>query len=135
MKRLAPRRYNAWVTVLMAIYVGLLLVVWPHAKSEASLSLRAMLALLPTLPVIGVAVVIAWRVLSGDELEQRLHMNALGIAAAIVCVLSLVGGFLAAAKVATFGGDVLIWVFPVACVTYAIARSVLARRYGSSECG
>lgn len=134
-KRLPRRRYKVWVAVLMTVYVGVLLVVWPHVKSDASMPVRALLALLPTVPVIAVTVIMAWRVLSGDELEQRLHMDALGIAAAIVCVLSLVGGFLAAAKIATFGGDVLIWVLPVASVTYAIARWLLARRYGGTGCG
>lgn len=135
MKRLTTRRYNLWVMLLMAAYVGLLLLVWPHAKSGAPMPVRALLALLPALPVVAVNVVMAWRVLSSDELEQRLHMDALGLAAAVVCVLSLLGGFLAAAKVATFGGDVLIWVFPVACVTYGIARWLLARRYGGAGCG
>ena len=134
MKRLTTRRYNVWVAALMAAYIGLLLIVWPHAKSDASMLVRALLALLPALPVIAVTVVMAWRVLSSDELEQRLHMDALGFAAAVVCVLSLVGGFLAAANVATFGGDVLIWVFPVTCIAYGIARWVLARRYGGTGC-
>lgn len=134
MKRLGARRYNIGVMLLMAAYAGLLLVVWPHAKSDAPVLVRALLALLPTLPVIGVTVLMGWRVLSSDELEQRLHMDALGLAAAVVCVLSLLGGFLAAAGVARFGGDVLIWVFPVACVAYGIARWLLARRYGGAGC-
>ena len=81
MKRLSTRHYNLWVTGLMVAYVGLLLLVWPQAKSDAPVPLRALLALLPALPVIAVTVVMAWRVLSSDELEQRLHMDALGLAA------------------------------------------------------
>ncbi len=79
-------------------------------------------------------VVMAQRVLHSDELEQRIHMDALGVATAIVCVVSMVGGFLAAAHVVVFGGDVLIWVFPVVCLSYGAGRLLLARRYGGAGC-
>lgn len=134
MKRLSQRQYNAWVTALMVVYIALLLLVWPYAKSGAPTALRVLVALLPALPVIAVMGIMLWRMLSTDELEQRVHMNALGIAAAVVCAASLIGGFLAAARVVSMGGDILIWVFPVATVVYGIARWLLGRRYGATGC-
>lgn len=118
----------------MVLYVGLLLLLWPYAKTASSPVLRTFLAVLPALPVIGVMVVMALRVMRSDELEQRIHMSALGIATAIVCVASLVGGFLAAAHAIALDGDVLIWVFPLVCVSYGLSRWLLSRRYGGTGC-
>lgn len=134
MTRQSAAQYRLRIWLLMAIYVALIVFVWPHARTTSSLPLRALFALLPTLPVLGVIAVMARRVLRSDELEQRIHMNALGIATAIVCVASLVGGFLAAAHVVAFDGDVLIWIFPLVCVSYGAARWLLARRYGGAGC-
>ena len=134
MTRQTAAQYRMRVWLLMSVYVALIFFVWPYAKTAANLPLRALFALLPTVPVIGVVMVMAWRVLGSDELEQRIHMNALGIATAIVCVASLVGGFLAAAHVVALDGDVLIWVFPLVCVSYGASRWWLARRYGGAGC-
>jgi O-antigen/teichoic acid export membrane protein len=122
MKRLTAARYRLRILLLMAIYIGLVLFAWPYAKTASSLPLRTLLALLPTLPVIGVVLVMAQRVVRSDELEQRVHMNALGVATAVVCVLSLLGGFLSAAHVVAL------------CVSYALARWLLGRRYGGMGC-
>ena len=134
MTRQTTRQYRLRVGVLMAVYIALILLVWPYARTAASLPLRALFAVLPTLPVIGVIVAMARRVVHSDELQQRIHMNALGVSFAIVCVASLVGGFLAASQVIALGGDVLIWVFPVACLGYAASRWWLGRRYGGVDC-
>lgn len=56
------------------------------------------------------------------------------VASAIACVASLVGGFLAAAHVVGFGGDILIWVFPLLCFSYGAMRWLLACRYGGGGC-
>ena len=133
MKRQPVAQYRLQVMLLMALYVVLILFVWPYAKTSASAWLRTLFALLPTLPVIGVMGVMARRVVRSDELEQRVHMSALGVSTAIICVASLIGGFLAAARLVAFGGDVLIWVFPLVCVSYCTARWLLGRRYGGDE--
>lgn len=122
------------IWLLMSVYVALILFVWPYAKTASSLPLRALFAVLPALPVIGVIMAMAWRVLGSDELEQRIHMNALGIATAIVCVASVVVGFLAMAHVVALGGDALFWVFPLVCLSYGASRWLLARRYGGVDC-
>jgi len=134
MTRQTAAQYRMRVWLLMAVYVALIFFVWPYAKTAASLPLRALFALLPTVPVIAVVAVMMRHVMRSDELEQRIHMLALGIATAIVCVGSLVGGFLAAAHVIVLGGDVLLWVFPLVCVTYGTSRWWLVRRYGGAGC-
>jgi len=134
MKRQSRAQYRMRVWLLMSVYVALIFFVWPYAKTAASMPLRALFALLPTLPVMGVVVVMMRHVMRSDELEQRIHMIALGIATATVCCGSLVGGFLAAAHVVAFGGDILLWVFPLVCVSYGMSRWLLARRYGGAGC-
>lgn len=135
MPRFTKKQYRLQVWALMSIYIAIMLLVWPHARSAASLPWKIMFALAPVLPVIAVIWLMAKRVLHSDELEQRVHMAALSMATGIVAALSLVGGFLSAAGVVVFDGDILIWVFPALCLSYAAARALFSRRYGSMDCG
>jgi hypothetical protein len=129
MSRYTQTQYRRHMLVLMAIYVGLMLFAWPYVHT-ASLPLRLALALAPVLPVVAVIVLMAKRVMHSDELEQRVHMVALSVATGLVGVLSLLGGFLCAAGLLAFSGDVLVWVVPLLCVAYGGMRWWLGRRYG-----
>jgi hypothetical protein len=128
MVRVSRRRYNLQVTVIMLVYVALMLFEWPLVAKTDGLALRTLLALLPTLPVVAVVVLLARMVMRGDELEQRMHLIALSIAVGVISVASIVGGFLAIAKVWTIDGEILFWVFPALCMVYGVARIVLVRR-------
>lgn len=128
MVRVSRRRYNLQVTVIMLVYVALMLFEWPLVAKTDGLALRTLLALLPTLPVVAVVVLLARMVMRGDELEQRMHLIALSIAVGVISVASIVGGFLAIAKVWIVGGEILFWVFPALCMVYGITRIVLVRR-------
>jgi hypothetical protein len=101
---------------------------WPLVAKTDGLALRTLLALLPAVPVVAVIVLLARVVVRGDELEQRLHLIALSIAVGVVSVASIVGGFLAIARVWSVGGEILFWVFPALCMVYGISRIVLVRR-------
>jgi len=131
MPRFTERRYQSRVILAMALYVVVLLLAWPLVRSTASQSLRVVLALLPTLPVLYVIWQMARRVWQADELEQRTHLVALGASTAIVGMASLVGGFLAAARVVQLDGSILIWVFPAMLISYHAARRWVARHYGN----
>ena len=78
----------------------------------------------------------AVRVLRGDELEQRTHLIAIGVAAIAVALVSLVSGFLAAAGLLTLDttAGVLVWIFPILLLVYGAARTLAARHYGSLGC-
>lgn len=128
MARVSKARYNLQVAVIMAIYVALMLFEWPLVAKTDGLALRTLLALLPAVPVVAVIALLARMVVRGDELEQRLHLIALSIAVGVISVASIVGGFLAIAKVWTVGGEILFWVFPALCMLYGISRIVLVRR-------
>ncbi len=134
MSRFSRREYRLKTFALMAVYIALMLVVWPQARHAASLPWKVMLSLGPVVPVVLVIGLMMKRVLHSDELEQRVHLLALSAASGLVGVLSLVGGFLRASGALAFDGDILIWVFPVLCVSYGVARWLLGRRYGGTGC-
>ena len=137
MTRLSNKRYQ-WQTMLtMTVYVTVLLLVWPLARTVDSLLLKLLFALTPMVPMLYMFALMARRIRDSDELEQRMHLIALGVASVVVGALSLIGGFLAAAHVLTLDGSVLIWVFPVMLISYGIAHLVVVRRYGGElfACG
>jgi hypothetical protein len=132
MPRLTENQYQ-WRAMLAAgTYIAAMLIVWPLGHSAASVPVKAMLALLPLLPMFYLIGMAAWRIQQSDELEQRLHLIALGVSSAVVATLSLAGGFLASAKVMSLDGRILIWVFPLMVSCYSVTRWWLARGYGAS---
>ena len=130
MPRLTPKRYEQQLSLTMMVYVVVMLADGPLLHAASHLALKAALAVAPVLPMLYVIALMWRRVRDSDELEQRTHLVALGAAAALVCGLSMVGGFLVAGGVLHIGGAVLIGVFPVLMVSYALARKLVARRYG-----
>jgi hypothetical protein len=122
--------------IAMSIYVVVFLTVWPLARGAADPLTKVAYALTPVLPLFYVIWLMARRILQSDELEQRTHLIGLGVSAAVVSILSIVSGFLAAANVMTLeaASIVLVWIFPLLMISYGIARSYAARRYGGSGC-
>jgi hypothetical protein len=92
--------------------------------------LRTLVALMPVLPI-GLAVrAIARHIRAIDELQQRIELEAVSIATALVSLGYLAGGFLQQAEVIDVpAGAAMIWVFPSVCLTYGIAKAVVSRRY------
>lgn len=128
--RLPVRQYQWRVLAAMVVYVLVMVLAWPLVRETASLPLKVALALLPVLPMLYVIALMAQRVLRSDELEQRTHLIALGVATLVTGALSLVGGFLAIAKVLPLDGSALIFVFPLLMTSYGLARGWVVRRYG-----
>lgn len=132
MSRLTYRQYQRRTMLAMAVYVACMFGVWPLLRSTASVPLQWVLALAPVVPMLYVIVLMARRIRDSDELEQRTHLLALGVATMVVGALSMIGGFLAAAHVVRLDGTILIWVFPALMLCYGVTRWWVARRYGVS---
>ncbi len=132
MSRLSNRQYQWRALIVATVYVALMLLVWPLARTVDGFVLKLLLALTPMVPVFYMFALFAARVRDSDELEQRTHLIALGVAFAVTGVLSLVGGFLAAARVLTFDGSILIWVLPLMMMSYGLAHLFVVRRYGGN---
>ena len=125
------RRYQRDFWPPMLAYVLIMFLLWPLLPRVHSELLKVALAVLPVLPVLFVVRAMVRLVLGGDELEQRIHLIGLAIAATAVSSLSLVGGFLAAAGVVRLDGSILIGVWPLLMVLYAAGRSWAGRHYGA----
>lgn len=100
------------------------------ALADAPLGLRVLVALLPVVPI-GFAIRAVVRLVrAGDELQRRIDVEALAIAALVAglgalsaSLLIIAGAFETSARTA------LAWVLPALSVTYVFARIVTARRY------
>jgi hypothetical protein len=118
----------------MFAYVGLMWLVWPRVHTTTDLPLKIALAFLPIVPMSAAIWLIAMDIARGDELQQRVHLIALSIAAGITCAASFTAGFLCSAGVLQLHGDDLIWVLPAMGLTYAVAKWLVGRRYGGLGC-
>jgi lipopolysaccharide export LptBFGC system permease protein LptF len=124
------RRYLRQMVPAMMGYVAAVFVsIWLLGRVEAP-ALRALIALLPV-PGIALAMrAIVLRIRDADELQRRIELEAVSIAAAFVSLGYLAAGFLQRAKVIDVPSSVaMIWVFPLACFSFGIAKILLSRRY------
>ncbi|MBT2116466.1 hypothetical protein KK141_13685 [Dyella sp. LX-66] len=127
--RREDRRYFAEFMPAMAVYFALMLFVWPQHKTIDTIWLKALVAVSPALPVAAMALSLFRYVTGSDEFMQRLHVQALAIAAGVVAVVSVAVGFLAAAKVVNLDGGVLLLVFPGLMLVYGPTLAWAKRRY------
>jgi hypothetical protein len=131
--RAIKRRYLREFIPAMAAYVVVVLAsTWllRHHLDGGSLALRIVLALLPVLPL-GWAMGAIVRLIRGsDELERQIELEAVSIAALLTGMGFFSAGLLASAKIIALDGDaVAIWVWPVLCLSYGLAKCIAMRRY------
>ena len=127
----AARRYMRALWPLMIGYsLALFASVWLLKRGIDSAALRAMLALLPAIPL-ALLLPAGLRYLREiDELQRRIETEAIGFAAVLVSLLYFAGGMLQKAKViALDAGMAMIWVFPMTMLVYAVAKYLAVRRY------
>lgn len=130
MARPIYRRYLREFLPAMAVYMAVMLLLWPQTPHVHNAWLKGLLALTPVLPMAFVVRAMVRLVLGSDELEQRIHLIGLAAATAVVGVVSMAVGFLIAAHVVMLDGTVLFWIFPALVVVYSFARGWASRRYG-----
>ncbi|ATD66470.1 hypothetical protein CNR27_02560 [Luteimonas chenhongjianii] len=125
------RRYTRELLIGMGAYAGLLIVSLLLLRQVEAPTLRAVVALLPILPIALVLRAMVRFIREVDELQQRIELEAVCIAAALVSFGYMTAGFLQAARVIDVPASAaMLWVFPLLCGTYGIAKAVVARRYG-----
>lgn len=97
---------------------------------DASRWLRILVVLLPVLPMAFAIRAVVRIVLAGDEMQRRIDLEAIAIAALAVSLGTLTLSLLMVAKVVAISGQTaLVWVFPALWVGYCVARLWAARRY------
>lgn len=126
---LRSRYLREFLPAMGAYVVTLFLSIWLLKRVDEP-GLRALVALLPV-PAIGMALRAIIRYIRDvDELQQRIELEAVSFAAAFVSLAYIAGGFLQLAKVIDIpAGMAMIQVFPMICVSYGLAKIVVARRF------
>jgi|SRR5690348_1647694 len=132
MARVPEAHYQRRSIAAIVVYVAIVMLARTPAREATNLPLQLLLALLPVAPMIYVIWLLARRIWTSDELEQRTHLVGLGVATGVVAVVSLIGGFLAAGKLMSLEGaaSFLLFIFPLLLLIYTATRAWVARRYG-----
>ncbi len=125
------RRYSREMMIAMSGYVVLLVLSILLLKRVEGTALRACIALLPVPPIAMTLRAMIRYIRDADELQQRIELQAVSFAAAFVSLLYLTGGLLQSARVLDVAASAaMIWVFPLVCLAYGLAKIVVSRRYG-----
>ena len=135
MPRSTVSRHRRRVFALMLVYIGLMYFLWPHVRTTTSVPLKALLVMLPIVPMGAALWLIAMDVIHSDELQQRVHLIALAVASGFTSTATFAAGILCAAGVLALGGDDLMFVLPVMALVYAGTNWLVGRRYGRAGCG
>jgi len=125
------RRYlREFVPAMAAYVVTLFASVWLLKRVDEP-GLRALVALLPV-PAIGMAMrAIVRHIRDADELQRRIELEAVSIATAFVSLGYLAAGFLQSADVVDIPASAaMMWMFPLVCLVYGIAKTAVSRRFG-----
>lgn len=124
------KRYTREVMLAMGGYVVLLVLSILLLKRVEEGLLRVLIALLPVPPMMLVLRAMIRYIRDVDELQQRIELEAVSFATAFISLIYLTGGFLQSAKVIDVPSSMaMMWVFPLVCLSYGLAKGVVARRY------
>jgi hypothetical protein len=124
------RRYTRELMSAMGLYVVLLVLSLFLLRAVELPLLRALVALLPVPAIVLMLRAMIRYIRDVDELQQRIELEAVSFATAFVSLVYLTGGFLQSAKVIDVPSNVaMIWVFPLVCLSYGLAKAVVMRRY------
>jgi len=126
------RRYlREFLPPMLAYVVVLFLSLWLLKRIDGPWGARAVVALLPALPIaLGLRAIVRY-IRDTDEMQRRIELEAVSIAAACTAMLYMSAGFLQLARVIDIpAGVAMIWVFPLICLSYGLAKVVVSRRYG-----
>ncbi|WP_369935844.1 hypothetical protein [Xanthomonas tesorieronis] len=128
--RALARRYYREFLPPMGAYVVVMLF-WRRLLDDVdALWLRTLVALLPAVLLALVIRAVARFVRDSDELQRRIELESIAIAAGLTCGVYMAAGFLQAAQViALSASSAMLWVFPALCMTYGVVKVANARRY------
>lgn len=129
--RAVHKRYLREFIPAMLAYVALILLFGTLVPKTESMAWRVLLALLPLLPIALVIRAIVRVIRDQDELERRIDLEAIAIAAMSTGFGYFSLGLLLSAGVGwEIGpGVVAIWVMPCLFASFGVAKLLVARRY------
>ena len=124
------RRYQREMWPAMTAYV-LAMLVWKRLLGLADATwLKVLIALFPALLVLWVMRAFVRYVRDSDEMQRRIELESGSVAGLVTSGAYLSAGFLQSAGLIDIPSKVaMIWVFPMLCLVYGVAKLVIARRY------
>ncbi len=127
----ASRGFTRVAIPAMAVYAVFLFISLTLLKRGIEpLPLRALIGLLPVLPMLWFMRGLIGYLRNVDELQKQIELEGIGVAAMLVSMLYFSGGFLQLAKVIDIpSGAAMIWVFPLMCLGYGAGKFNAMRRY------
>ena len=127
----ASRDYRRRLWPAMILYTAIVFAsTWLLKHYQMAMPLRALIAVAPALPISFVMFAFLRYLRTVDEMQRRIEMEGVGVAALVVSQVYLAGGFLQLGKVIDVpSGLAMIWVFPLMCFSYAIGKFRATRRY------
>jgi len=127
----AGRRYlRALWPILVGYSLTLFLSLFLIKRGIESVPLRAVVAVLPALAIAFLMRAALRYLREIDELQRRIETESIGIASLLVSLVYFAAGLLQKAKVLDLdAAAAMIWVFPLLCAVYGIAKMVLTRHY------
>lgn len=126
--RTPQRRYLREFLPAMLAYFVILLAVMPMLKHVHAAPLKALLVLLPVVPIAFVMRAMLRLLLRSDELEQKLQLEAISIAAMLVTLLSFAAAFLQTVDLLPIDNPLML-VLPAMFGTYGVALAWVKRKY------
>jgi hypothetical protein len=125
------RRYAQEMARAMGAYIIVLVVSLFLLRSlELAPLPRTLVALLPVPPIAMTLRAMIRYIRDADEMQQRIELEAVSLATAVVALGYMTGGFLQLAEVIDVpSGVAMLWVFPLLCIGYGLAKVVVSRRY------
>ena len=126
------RELGGCISAALAYVVTTWACVWlfKHPLVDAGIAVRATISLIPMIPI-GFAIGAVLRLVrAGDELERRIDLEALAIAAVAVGMAALTLNVLMDAHVIEISAHhATVWIFPGLLLTYAAAKIWARSRY------
>jgi chromate transport protein ChrA len=125
-RRAAQRRYTTRFMIAMTAYTVLILLMVYLIKRVEPPWLKALMALVPAIPIAVVLSELLRFLASQDELERRMQFEAAAEAAILTCGLTFAWGLL---EIAGMPRLPVIFVLPIFCSAYGYRIWRATRRY------
>ena len=123
---IAYRRYAIQLALAIICYAIVLIISLKLIPSVTRGWLQVLVAIAPVVPVIFVLVSIVRLLSRIDEMQRRIHLEAVALAAGITALLALTCGFLENAGMPRLSG---FWTFASISLLWAVFAIILQRRY------
>lgn len=126
-ERAIGRRYLWQMAILMVLYIVILFVsIHALESNNFSPAFRALIAVTPAIPMFGVVAAVIQFMLSVDELQRQIHLEALAIAAGVTGALAITYTFLEGAGLPHSQAW---WAFVCIDLVWALSVPFVKRRY------